>query len=131
MAIKTFKPTTPSRRFMTVLDSGDITAKASVRSLLKKLPRKAGRNNNGRITSRHKEAGAKKIIAACTHPLLVRRALERILSEGAVDVVGGCRARGAIQERYFRRAVRPRRDRLPGRVEEGPGRETDVLIEFG
>jgi large subunit ribosomal protein L2 len=61
MAIKTFKPTTPSRRFMTVLDSGDITAKASVRSLLKKLPRKAGRNNNGRITSRHKEAGAKKL----------------------------------------------------------------------
>jgi len=61
MAIKSFKPTTPSRRFMTVLDSGDITAKASVRSLLKKLPRKAGRNNNGRITSRHKEAGAKKL----------------------------------------------------------------------
>ena len=61
MAIKTFKPTTPSRRFMTVLDSSDITAKASVRSLLKKLPRKAGRNNNGRITSRHKEAGAKKL----------------------------------------------------------------------
>ncbi len=46
---------------MTVLDSSDITAKASVRSLLKKLPRKAGRNNNGRITSRHKEAGAKKL----------------------------------------------------------------------
>jgi len=61
MAIKTFKPTTPSRRFMTVLDSSDITAKASVRSLLKKLPRKAGRNNYGRITSRHKEAGAKKL----------------------------------------------------------------------
>ncbi len=61
MAIKTFKPTTPSRRFMTVLESSDITAKASVRSLLKKLPRKAGRNNNGRITSRHKEAGAKKL----------------------------------------------------------------------
>jgi len=61
MAIKSFKPTTPSRRFMTVLDSSDITAKASVRSLLKKLPRKAGRNNNGRITSRHKEAGAKKL----------------------------------------------------------------------
>ena len=35
-----------------------------------------------------KEAGARKIIAACTHPLLVRRALERILSEGAIDVVG-------------------------------------------
>jgi large subunit ribosomal protein L2 len=61
MAIKTFKPITPSRRFMTVIDSSDITAKASVRSLLKKLPAKAGRNNRGRITSRHKQAGAKKL----------------------------------------------------------------------
>ncbi|KIM07678.1 MAG: 50S ribosomal protein L2 [Sulfurovum sp. FS06-10] len=61
MAIKTYKPTTPSRRYLTNLDSGDITAKASVRSLLIKLPRSAGRNSNGRITSRHKEGGAKKL----------------------------------------------------------------------
>ena len=61
MAIKTYKPYTPSRRFMTTLSSEDITAKASVRSLLVKIPATAGRNNNGRITSRHKEAGAKKL----------------------------------------------------------------------
>jgi large subunit ribosomal protein L2 len=61
MAIKTYKPYTPSRRFMTTLDTSDITSKASVRGLLIKLPRSAGRNNNGRITSRHKEAGAKKL----------------------------------------------------------------------
>jgi large subunit ribosomal protein L2 len=61
MAIKTYKPTTPSRRYMTNLDSGDITAKASVRALLINLPRSAGRNSNGRITSRHREAGAKKL----------------------------------------------------------------------
>ncbi len=61
MAIKTYKPYTPSRRYMSNLDSGDITAKASVRSLLKKLPAHAGRNSNGRITSRHKQAGAKKL----------------------------------------------------------------------
>ena len=61
MAIKTYKPVTPSRRFYTNVDSGDITAKASVRSLLVKLPAHAGRNNNGRITSRHKQAGAKKL----------------------------------------------------------------------
>jgi len=61
MAIKTYKPTTPSRRFYTNVDNSDITAKASVRSLLVKLPAAAGRNNNGRITSRHKEAGAKKL----------------------------------------------------------------------
>ena len=61
MAIKTHKPVTPSRRFYTNVDSSDITAKASVRSLLKKLPAHAGRNSNGRITSRHRQAGAKKI----------------------------------------------------------------------
>lgn len=61
MAIKSFKPYTPSRRFMTGLDSGDIAAKPSVPSLLVKIAATAGRNNNGRITSRHKEAGAKKL----------------------------------------------------------------------
>lgn len=61
MAIRSFKPYTPSRRFMTGLSNEDITAKASVRSLLVKIPAAAGRNNNGRITSRHKEAGAKKL----------------------------------------------------------------------
>ncbi|MFC3867037.1 50S ribosomal protein L2 [Helicobacter equorum] len=61
MAIKTYKPYTPSRRFMSGLSSKDITAKPSVRSLLVKLPISAGRNNNGRITSRHREGGAKKL----------------------------------------------------------------------
>ncbi|PLY13858.1 MAG: 50S ribosomal protein L2, partial [Sulfurimonas sp.] len=61
MAIKTYRPITPSRRFYTNVENSDITAKASVRSLLVKLPAHAGRNNNGRITSRHKEAGAKKL----------------------------------------------------------------------
>jgi len=61
MAIKTYRPITPSRRFYTNVDSSDITGKASVRSLLKRISAKAGRNNNGRITSRHKQAGAKKL----------------------------------------------------------------------
>lgn len=61
MAIKTYKPYTPSRRFMSNLSSDDITSKSNVRSLLMKLPVSAGRNNNGRITSRHKEGGAKKL----------------------------------------------------------------------
>ncbi len=60
MAIKTYKPYTPSRRYMTGLDSSDITSKPTVPSLLKKLHNPAGRNNNGRITSRHRQSGAKK-----------------------------------------------------------------------
>jgi large subunit ribosomal protein L2 len=61
MAIKSYKPTSPGRRYITNLDSSDITSKPTVRRLLKKLPRSAGRNNNGRITSRHREGGAKKL----------------------------------------------------------------------
>jgi len=61
MAMKSYRPITPARRFLTNIDSGDITAKPSVRGLLKKLDAHAGRNNNGRITSRHKQAGAKKL----------------------------------------------------------------------
>ncbi len=61
MAIKTYKPYTPSRRYMTGLESSDITAKPSVPKLLKRLKPGTGRNNNGRITSRHKEAGVKKL----------------------------------------------------------------------
>lgn len=61
MAIKKYKPTTPSRRFMSVVSSSDITSKSTVRSLLSKIKSSAGRNNSGRITSRHRESGAKKI----------------------------------------------------------------------
>ena len=61
MAIKSYKPYTPSRRYMSGLSSDDITSKPTVPSLLKKLPASGGRNNRGRITSRHKQAGAKKL----------------------------------------------------------------------
>lgn len=61
MAIKKFRPITPARRYMSVMESSDITSKPTVRSLLTRVKATAGRNNNGRITSRHKEAGAKKL----------------------------------------------------------------------
>jgi large subunit ribosomal protein L2 len=60
MAIKKFRPTTPARRFMSVIDSNDITSKPTIKNLLVKLKSSTGRNNKGRITSRHKQAGAKK-----------------------------------------------------------------------
>ena len=61
MAIKRFKPYTPSRRFLTTIDSSDITSKPTDKKLLKRLPQKSGRNNRGRITSRHREAGVKRL----------------------------------------------------------------------
>ena len=61
MAIKRFRPITPARRFMTTMDTSDITSKPTVGKLLKRVKANAGRNSGGRITSRHKEAGAKKL----------------------------------------------------------------------
>jgi len=53
MAIKRYKPTTPSRRFMTVSTFEEITTDKPERSLLVSLPASGGRNATGRITVRH------------------------------------------------------------------------------
>ena len=54
MAIKTFKPTTPSRRQMTVTDYSSLSKVAPERSLLESLKTGSGRNSYGRITVRHR-----------------------------------------------------------------------------
>lgn len=60
MAIKQHKPTTPGRRGMTTQDFGGITTSKPLKSLLAPKRRGNGRNNQGRITTRHKGGGAKK-----------------------------------------------------------------------
>ncbi len=60
MAIKKFKPTTPSRRYMTVSGFDQITRKEPEKSLLAPLKKSGGRNVNGRITSRHRGGGHKR-----------------------------------------------------------------------
>lgn len=60
MPLKRFKPTTPSRRFMTVSDFSELTKKAPEKSLLEPLPEKAGRNNLGRVTMRRRGGGHKR-----------------------------------------------------------------------
>src|SRR5437763_15216192 len=60
MAIKTIKPTTPARRGMTTQDFDEITAKKPVRSLVRLRKQNSGRNNQGRITTRHKGGGARR-----------------------------------------------------------------------
>ena len=59
MAIKSYKPTTPSRRQMTVSDFSQLTKKAPEKSLLAKNDKTNGRNSYGRITVRHR-GGANK-----------------------------------------------------------------------
>ena len=54
MAIKTYKPTTPGRRGMSVVSSDHLTKKKPEKSLLEDIRENSGRNNNGRITVRHR-----------------------------------------------------------------------------
>ena len=60
MGVKQYKPTSPGRRFQTVSDFAEITTDKPEKSLLAPLSNKAGRNNNGRITTRHQGGGNKR-----------------------------------------------------------------------
>ena len=60
MATRHLKPTSPGRRFQTISDFAEITTDKPEKSLLEPLPKKAGRNNNGRITTRHQGGGHKR-----------------------------------------------------------------------
>src|SRR6202790_609540 len=57
MPIKTFKPYTPSRRFLTMLDKSEITKQTPEKSLVEVQKRTGGRNSHGEITSWHRGGG--------------------------------------------------------------------------
>ena len=60
MAIKNFKPTTPSRRNMSVIDYSGLSKVEPEKSLLAPLNKKSGRNSYGRITVRHRGGGNRR-----------------------------------------------------------------------
>jgi len=60
MAIKTMKPTSPARRYQTYSTFEEITAVEPEKSLTKTVKRTGGRNNLGRLTSRHRGGGHKR-----------------------------------------------------------------------
>ncbi len=60
MGLKKYKPTSPGRRFQTVADFTEVTTSTPEKSLLEPLPKNGGRNNNGRITTRHQGGGHKR-----------------------------------------------------------------------
>ena len=61
MPIKQYKPTSPGRRGMTVTTFDDITTDKPYKPLLQRLPSHAGRNQQGRITVRHRGGGARRL----------------------------------------------------------------------
>src|SRR6476661_44813 len=60
MGVRQFKPTSPGRRFMTISDFDEVTRDKPEKSLLAPVKRHGGRNNTGRITTRHQGGGHKR-----------------------------------------------------------------------
>ena len=79
MAIKAYKPTTPGRRGMTSEDMSMVTHKKGLKSLMRIKKGTAGRNNMGRITTRHRGGGVKRFYRLVNHRL----------AEGIVATVEG------------------------------------------
>ena len=65
MAVRKLKPTSAGRRFQTVSDFEEITRTTPEKSLTEGLTKKAGRNNHGRVTSRRRGGGVKRLVAKC------------------------------------------------------------------
>jgi large subunit ribosomal protein L2 len=61
MAVKRHKPTSPGRRFATWSDRAEVTKKSPEKALTEGLKKSGGRNTHGRITSRHRGGGAKRL----------------------------------------------------------------------
>ncbi len=61
MAIKTYKPTSPGRRFQTTLDYQGVDSVRPCRPLTRTLPKSGGRNNTGRVTAWHRGGGHKQL----------------------------------------------------------------------
>lgn len=59
MAVKKYKPTTPGLRGMTTQDLSTVTAKKPVKSLITTKKKNSGRNNQGKITTRHRGGGTR------------------------------------------------------------------------
>src|SRR5690348_12698604 len=60
MALKTYKPTTPSQRQLVLVDRSALWKGKPVKSLTEGVQSKGGRNNTGRITVRHQGGGHKR-----------------------------------------------------------------------
>ena len=69
MAIKSYRPTTPAQRQKTTQDFEQITTKKPLKSLTKAKKQNAGKNNQGRITVRHRGGGVKRHYRLLTHNL--------------------------------------------------------------
>lgn len=69
MPIKAYNPTTPARRGMTSQDLSEITTKKPLKSLIKSKKMSSGRNNQGKITTRHRGGGVRRHYRLMDHSI--------------------------------------------------------------
>ena len=80
MALKTFRPLTPSQRFMALPSFEEITKSKPEKSLTESKKRTGGRNNNGRKTARHRGGGHKRRIRIIDFKRLRRDAIAEVVA---------------------------------------------------
>ena len=87
MAIKVYKAITNGRRNMTSLDFAEITTNKPEKSLLAPLPKKAGRNNQGKITVRHHGGGHKNNTVLLTSREIKTTYQQKLLQSSTIQTV--------------------------------------------
>ncbi len=126
MAIKSYKPTSPGRRFTTTPAFDEITKTEPEKSLTVPVKRKGGRNNNGRITTRHQGGGHKRLYRIIDFKRDKDGVPGRVASV-EYDPNRSCRIALIVyadgEKRYI---LAPNKLRVGDRVEAGP--ESDIKV---
>ncbi len=126
MAIKAYNPTTNGRRGMTSQDFSDITTRKPLKSLIKTKKSTAGRNNQGRITTRHRGGGVKRMYRLMNHQLPA--GTKAVVEEIEYDPNRSARiARIKDQHGLYHYIVAARDMKVGTQIESG----ADVSIETG
>ena len=87
MPIKKYKPMTPGRRGMTTLAKDEITSSKPEKSLLAPLKSKGGRNNTGRITTRHQVLVTKELTVSSISNVTKTTCLHVLLQSNTIQTV--------------------------------------------
>lgn len=123
MALKKYKPYTPSRRHMTTADFSELTKKEPEKNLLLPRPQSGGRNSHGHVTSRHRGGGHKRMIRLVDFKRARRSDPARVV---ALEYDPNRTARLALVEypdRERRYILAPRELKVGMAVTAGPGVE--------
>jgi len=85
MALKTFNPTTPSRRQLVIVDRSELWKGKPVKSLTEGLRGKGGRNNTGRITMRRRGGGSAASGRPCVTSVIAQRSARVKLARDPIE----------------------------------------------